>query len=509
MSSSSSAERAQAVRAFESVAVGDVVAGFRLDRFLGRGETGAVYEATQLSMGRTVALRLIDPAHLAGADARAKFERELRLASSVHHDGLVSLFETGEWEGGRFIAMRLIRGRSLSAHAPDGGRAGEELLKPVSGALEAAHRAKLTHGAVREGNVLVDGDGRAYLADLGLGRGAGEDADREGLAAIGAAVGTFPASRRRRPMALIAACIALLAGLAVAAALLVGSGSGEERTDAEAAAPSAPEGTVPIGSDLSPGPAGTVGCGEGFGGGSSCILVLGGTGGVLRATEPGAIRSWAVRGASGELTLQVLRTRNGQPEVAGFSQPADATGPGPHRFPADIGLDRGELIAVRLGPGAALGRRDGGGGALRWEGAGLPLPELSEAKPIGGELLVRVDVEPGATASATPQLVGRRAENAAAGEVLADTSLALSARSGARVRLVRVDGGIVVDSFRGARRTARVTVVGADPEGELLRFDQACGYPRSVCVHWRNPDEATPLIHAYSLAPSGRFRVLG
>lgn len=509
-SSSSSAELAEAVRAFESVRAGDVIAGFRLERLIGRGATGAVYEATQLSLGRAVALRLIDPARYAGPEAQARLERDLGIASSLHHPGLVPLFEAGKSDGGRLLSMRLVRGRTL-AQLPDASPAalGAEVLRPVSDALEAAHRAGLTHGAVRADNVLVDHDGRAYLADLGLGRGAGSNVDREELAALRAAVGA-PAAPRRRLLALAAAGSAVVAVALTSAALLLGDGSGGERVFADEPAPPLPEGTTSLGSDLSPGPAKPVGCGPRFGGASACTLVPADLGGkALRPPEAGVIRSWAVRGATGQLTLQVLRPGAAATRLAGFAQAVEVPDPAPHRFPAEIGVDAGDIVALKLAPGAALGMRDGGGTALRWAGSGLPLPSLSEATPLKGGLLVRVDVQPGADPSAPTHVTGRRARAAPRGTVLDETAVAVSSRRAIHLRLVRVTEQIWLDAFIGEQRRARVAIADADADGELVLFQQSCGAPRSICIRWRNPDAATPLVHEFRVAPSGRFRVIG
>jgi hypothetical protein len=75
--------------------------------------------------------------------------------------------------------------------------------------------------------------------------------------------------------------------------------------------------------------------------------------------------------------------------------------------------------------------------------------------------------------------------------------------------LVRVADRIRLDAFSGTRRTARLTIADADTDGELVLFEQNCGHPRSVCIRWRNPGEATPLVHEFRVAPRGRFRVIG
>jgi hypothetical protein len=506
--SPSSAEPSRAEHAFHSARPGDVIAGFLLERLIGRGETGAVFEATQLSLGRSIALRLIDPAYYADDDDRARCDRELRQASALHHPGLVPLFEAGEWTGGRYVAMRLIRGTNLGSH-PASGPEAAAMLEPVAAGLEDAHRAGLSHGAVRAENVLVDGKGRAYLADMGLGRGAGPAADREGLVALRAALGSSAPTRRPRKALAAASVVGAILILAVAV-LALRSNSGEEGTFADQPPPTGPEGTVGLGSDLASGPAGEVGCGARFGGASSCTLVLADSGGApARATDDGAIRSWAVRGATGELTLQVLRLMGPRPIIAGFSQPVEAPDRGPHRFTTDIELRRGDLIAVKLGPGAALGSRAGDGGALRWEGLEVPLPELADATPVTGDLLVRVDVEPGGTPSAPAQLVGDEARVAPAGATLAETIVALSPRLAMQVRLVQVGDRIQLDVFSGSRRAARLPLGDTVPGGELLRFEQNCGPPRTICMRWLNPGEATPLVHAFRVTRSGRIQVIG
>jgi hypothetical protein len=507
-SSLSSAERALAERAFRSARPGDVIAGFRLERLIGRGETGAVFEATQLSLGRPVAVRLIDPAYCADDDARARCDRELREASALQRPGLVPLFEAGEWRGGRYVAMRLIRGTNLGSH-PAYGPGTAAMLEPVAESLEAAHRMGLSHGAVRAENVLVDGDGRAFLADMGLGRGAGAEADLEGLAALQASLGSAAPSRWPRKALVAASVVGAFLVLAVGL-LALGGDSEEEGTFADAPPPPSPEGTVGLGSDLARGPAGEVGCGARFGGASSCTFVLTDPGGApTRATEDGAIRSWAVRGATGELTLQVLRLQGLRPSVVGFSQPVEAPDLGPHEFKTDVPVMRGDLIAVTLGPGAFLGRRAGGGGALRWAGFKLPLPKLDDATPLNGGLLVRVDVEPGGTPSIPAQLVGDDARGAPAGVTLAETTIALSPRSSIQVRLVEVSGRIHLDAFSGSRRTARLSLGDTAPEGKLLRFEQNCGPPRTVCMRWLNPGESTPLVYAFRVTRSGPIDVIG
>ena len=92
---------------------GTIVAGYRIDGVLGQGGMGVVYEATQLSLNRTVALKLL-AAHLSDDVAfRERFRREGQLQAAIDHPHIVTVYEAGESEHGPVLAMRLVRGPTL------------------------------------------------------------------------------------------------------------------------------------------------------------------------------------------------------------------------------------------------------------------------------------------------------------------------------------------------------------------------------------------------------------
>ncbi len=168
---------------------GTQIDGLRIERPLGRGGMGVVYEATQLSLERRLAVKVLR-AEL-GEDPRfvERFRREGRLQAGLDHPHVLPVYEAGESEHGLYLAMRLVRGKSLaellSEGSLDGARA-LRLLGQVAGALDAAHRAGLVHRDVKPRNVLVDASDHAYLADFGLTRVGGES----GVTASGELVGT-------------------------------------------------------------------------------------------------------------------------------------------------------------------------------------------------------------------------------------------------------------------------------------------------------------------------------
>ena len=169
---------------------GQQVGGYRIESVLGRGGMGVVYEATQLSLNRTVALKILSPQFRDDAGFRERFRREGQIQAAIDHPHIVTVHEAGEFDEGLFIAMRLIRGSTLKDLIVAGDLDGEEavrLLKPVADALDTAHAAGLTHRDIKPQNILVDNRRHAYLADFGLTRNATES----GLTKTGQFVGTI------------------------------------------------------------------------------------------------------------------------------------------------------------------------------------------------------------------------------------------------------------------------------------------------------------------------------
>ena len=152
---------------------GDQIAGCRIDALAGRGGMGVVYRATQLSLGRPVAVKLIAPAHAADPRFRERFEREARLAAAIDHPNVIPVYEAGVDEGRLYLVMRWVGGADLSGLLAREGRLeparAAAIAEQVAGALDAAHNAGLVHRDVKPANVLLSGD-HAYLADFGLTR---------------------------------------------------------------------------------------------------------------------------------------------------------------------------------------------------------------------------------------------------------------------------------------------------------------------------------------------------
>ena len=174
--------------------IGSTFAGHRIDGVAGRGGMGVVFRATDLVLGRPVALKVIAPAFALDPVFRARFERECRLAAAIDHPHAVEVFHAGE-EGGRlYVTMRYVEGTDLRALLRDEGRldVGRTLRHPaqVAGALDEAHAHGLVHRDVKPANVLIasrEGVERAFLTDFGLTKQRAVDAE---LTGTGLAIGT-------------------------------------------------------------------------------------------------------------------------------------------------------------------------------------------------------------------------------------------------------------------------------------------------------------------------------
>ncbi|MGW0759017.1 serine/threonine-protein kinase [Streptomyces sp. NPDC002814] len=178
--------------------IGRQVAGYRIEREIGRGGMAVVYRARDLRLDRTVALKLLAPELARNDTFRRRFTHESRAAAAIDHPHIVPVFEAGETDGVLYIAMRYVAGSDLR-HLLD--RQGQlppptvlRVAAQIASALDAAHEHGLVHRDVKPGNILVsrgtdsDHPEHVYLTDFGLTK---KSLSLTGFTTVGQFVGTL------------------------------------------------------------------------------------------------------------------------------------------------------------------------------------------------------------------------------------------------------------------------------------------------------------------------------
>jgi serine/threonine protein kinase len=156
---------------------------YHLQRVLGRGAMGAVWEAEDTFLRRTVAVKeVVLPGSLSPEERAVSCERTLREARAIArlgHPNVVTLFDVLDEDSRPWVVMELVPSRSLAEVIKEDGPLHSLRVATVGlailGALEAAHAAGITHRDVKPGNILLGHDGRVKLTDFGIARAAGDD----------------------------------------------------------------------------------------------------------------------------------------------------------------------------------------------------------------------------------------------------------------------------------------------------------------------------------------------
>jgi len=144
---------------------------YRIERLLGKGGMGAVYEAEDLGSGRRVALKALGHS-LDSPDTRKRFLREGRLAASINHPNSVYVYGTEEIEGAPVITMEVIPGGTLQervkAEGPMPVAAAVDAILQIVAGLEAAHAVGILHRDIKPSNCFIDPSGSVKVGDFGL-----------------------------------------------------------------------------------------------------------------------------------------------------------------------------------------------------------------------------------------------------------------------------------------------------------------------------------------------------
>ncbi len=165
---------------------------YELQGEIARGGMGVVYRARQISLNRTVALKLILGSQLANETDVRRFHGEAEAAANLDHPNIVPIYEVGVHQGQHYFSMKLIEGGSLTrqigelVHKP---RSAAALLATVARAVHRAHQRGIIHRDLKPSNILIDRDGEPHVTDFGLAKRIEADGD-SGLTQSGAIMGT-------------------------------------------------------------------------------------------------------------------------------------------------------------------------------------------------------------------------------------------------------------------------------------------------------------------------------
>lgn len=143
---------------------------YQLHTPIGRGGVGQVWEADDPRLQRRVAVKTI--AHDADDQLR-RFEREVRTLATLNHRSIVTIHDAGQHQGTAYLVMELVEGSSLAdqlADSPLEANRAVAIAASIADALDVAHGAGIIHRDVKPGNILLDADGTAKLADFGIAR---------------------------------------------------------------------------------------------------------------------------------------------------------------------------------------------------------------------------------------------------------------------------------------------------------------------------------------------------
>lgn len=168
---------------------------FRLDDYeleeeIGRGGMGVVYRARQLSLNRTVAIKMISDSRATRSDSHKRFLAEAEANARLEHPGIVSVYEVNEFQGHPYFSMQLVRGQTLSDRLQQGPlpqRDAARMLLEVCRAIEFAHQHGILHRDIKPSNILLDANNHPCVTDFGLAKFADS---QYSLTRTGAVLGT-------------------------------------------------------------------------------------------------------------------------------------------------------------------------------------------------------------------------------------------------------------------------------------------------------------------------------
>jgi serine/threonine-protein kinase len=163
---------------------------YEILREIGQGGMATVFLAHEIALDRKVAIKVMSPQYVHGADMIERFKREARTAAGLNHPHIIPIYAVRESQHLLYFVMKYIQGRSVDAILRDVGPLPfpmvRSILSDIGSALDYAHRQGVIHRDVKPGNIMIDEEGFAVITDFGIARAAQSDS----LTRSGTTVGT-------------------------------------------------------------------------------------------------------------------------------------------------------------------------------------------------------------------------------------------------------------------------------------------------------------------------------
>jgi serine/threonine protein kinase len=154
-----------------ALSAGTKLGPYEIQSLVGAGGMGEVYRATQSSLGRQVAIKVLSPEFAANADRLRRFEEEARAASALNHPNIISIYDGGSEGGTSYIAMEFVDGKTLRDLLVAGPLAIKKSLQTaaqITHGLAKAHAAGIVHRDLKPENIMVTRDGFVKILNFGL-----------------------------------------------------------------------------------------------------------------------------------------------------------------------------------------------------------------------------------------------------------------------------------------------------------------------------------------------------
>ncbi len=147
---------------------------YRLIELLGEGTVTTVYRATDVQLGRDVAIKLLRPEYSSDPEFLSEFRWQIRAAAALSDDRVAAVYDSGNDASGTYVVTEYVDGADLATllqrNGPVPPRRAARAAAEVARALEAAHSRGIAHGDLTTRNVMVTRDGHVKVTDFGIAR---------------------------------------------------------------------------------------------------------------------------------------------------------------------------------------------------------------------------------------------------------------------------------------------------------------------------------------------------